>query len=40
MFPHYGYSGTPLGLKADINRNGLVNFADFVEFAEQWQWEQ
>jgi hypothetical protein len=24
----------------DIDRDGLVNFSDFAEFAGQWLWEE
>ena len=27
-------------LPGDINRNGLINFSDFAEFAGQWGWEE
>ena len=27
-------------LSEDINRNGLVNFSDWAEFAGQWLWEE
>jgi len=27
-------------LSEDINRNGMVNFSDFAEFAGQWLWEE
>jgi hypothetical protein len=27
-------------LAEDINRNGIVNFADWAEFAQQWLWQE